>query len=613
MCDLKPLAFILLATLSIVGCSPSEPTGKGSLENFPDELTKTEYDALTNEQKYAVSNKLMTTMFQGIPVADFYDLSQGMDNLALSSAGENLLSDTKKAVITSLSEEDRVFNDMVITGFNDIGGDRSINSKFALFNRGILVEDWPKQQPMARMMQFPLSKETFDYYVAYILVNTILFAPAEEIDSATIRDVQKVFNKLYDDLRKNRTMSEIISRHQRTQENWRRFRSPEDNTREMIEIYLGLFDRDEDVPRASIACQDLYLTDADNDYELLSTGFANTEPQFVLDTFVTSCGDFYDVVANHPLVVPRMATVLTEYFFFSSTSDVRAAMVGKILSGGPSTFQDIVKTIIFSKEYLLNNERPKSFEENFFGMAHQTKWRPYTEVLRDLTREAGENGEQKVSLSNMGWATMTLKLGRFTGVPLDALSFANYHRALRETILVDGTGGASGSCGNTRSESSNTRFTSANCEWREGLGLILPEEPIDPALREDENGDLLTSQPLEEELDKYAVDLAEYNRRLVVYEQVQALSLDEYFDYLFMAVASRKASDIEKADLIQLIREEKTGGSAYIREDADQNLFIFVNENSTDRDGRTFYDEVARVTFDYLSRLPETYYYHKIN
>jgi len=79
MCNLKPLAFTLLATLSIVGCSPNAPTGRGSLENFPDELTKAEYDALSNEQKYAVSNKLMTTMFQGIPVADFYDLSQGMD------------------------------------------------------------------------------------------------------------------------------------------------------------------------------------------------------------------------------------------------------------------------------------------------------------------------------------------------------------------------------------------------------------------------------------------------------------------------------------------------------------------------------------------------------
>ncbi len=616
MCNLKPLAFILLATLSIVGCSPDAPTGKSSLENFPDELTKAEYDALTNEQKYAVSNKLMTTMFQGIPVADFYDLSQGMDNLALSSAGENLLSDTKNAVITPLSEKERVFNDMIITGYNDIGGDRSINSKFALFdNKGILVDDWPKQQPIARMMQYPLSKETFDYYVAYILVNTILFAPAEEIDSASILDVSKVFNKLYDDLRRNRTMSEIISRHQRTQENWRRFRSPEDNTREMIEIYLGLFDRDEDVPRASIACQNLFLTDADRNYELMDTGTINTVPQFVLDTFVTSCGDFYDVVANHPLVVPRMATVLTEYFFFSSTSEVRAAMVEKILSGGPTTFQDIVKTIIFSKEYLLNNERPKSFEESFFGMAHQTKWRPYKALLQDLTvdEEDSPNRQQKVSLRNMGWATMRLKLGRFTGVPLDALSFANYHRGLREAILVDGDNGASESCGNTRSESSNSQIASSDCEWREGLGLILPEEPLDPALREDENGDLLTSQPLEEELDKYAADLAEYNRRLEVYEQVQALSLDEYFDYLFMSIVSRKASDVEKADLIQLIREEKTGGSAYIREDINQNLFVFVNENSTNRSNRTFYDEVARVVFDYLSRLPETYYYHKIN
>jgi len=524
-----------------------------------------------------------------------------------------LLSDTKKAVITPLPEKERLLNDMIITGYNDIGGDRSINSKFALFNKGTLVEDWPKQQPMARMMQFPLSKETFDNYVAYILVNTILFAPAEEIDSASIRDVQKVFNKLYDDLRKNITMQQIISRHQRTQENWRRFRSPEDNTREMIEIYLGLFDRDEDVPRASIACQNLYLTDADDNYELLATTDINTEPQFVLDTFVTSCGDFYDVVANHPLVVPRMATVLTEYFFFNSTSDVRAAMVGKILSGGPSTFQDIVKTIIFSKEYLLNNERPKSFEESLFGIAHQTKWRPYKSLLRDLTAEAKDKGQQKVSLSNMGWSTMTLKLGRFTGVPLDALSFANYHRALRETILVDGDNGSSQSCSGTKSESDNKSFATTDCEWREGLGLILPEEPEDPALREDENGDLLTSQPLEEELEKYAVDLAEYNRRLAVYEQVQTLSLNEYFDYLFMSIVSRKASDIEKADLIQLIREETTGGNAYIREDINQNLFIFVNENSTSRASRTFYDEVARVTFDYLSRLPETYYYHKIN
>ena len=609
MRNLKPLAFTLLASFSFLGCSPDTPTGTSSLVNFPGELSKAEYNALTNEQKYAVSNKLMSTMFKGIPVTDFYDLSKGMNNLALKPAGENLLGDTKNALVTPLTEKERLLRDMIIAGYEDIGGDRSINSKFALRDdKGLLVEDWPKQQPMARMMEFPLSKESFDYYVAYILVNTILFAPAEEIDSATIRDVQKVFNKLYDDLRNNRTMQEIIARHQRTQENWRRFRSPEDNTREMIEIYLGLFDRDDDVPRASIACQDLYLTDDDANYELLSTGFANTEPQFVLDTFVTSCGDFYDVVANHPLVVPRMVTVLVQYFFFNSTSAHRDAMVSQVLSGGPKTFQDIVKSIIFSKDYLLNNERPKSFEENFFGLAHQSKWRPYTQILRDLTREADTTGEKRVSLSNMGWPTMTLKLGRFTGVPLDALSFANYHRALRETILVDATDGANGSCDGLEPDSRNKIFGSTKCDWREGMGLILPTEPVHPSLRDDGNG-VLTSEPLAEELAKYEVDLAEYNRRLTAYDEVQALSLNEYLDYLFMTVVNRKASDIEKTDLIQIIRDEKD----YIREDIDQNLYVFVNENSTNRAGRTNYDEVAKVVFDYLSRLPETYYYKKIN
>ncbi len=611
MCNFKSLAFILLAALSLLACSPDAPTGKSALVNYPGELTKAEYDALSNEQKYAVSNKLMSTMFRGIPVADFYDLSKGMNNLTLKSAGVNLITDTKQALSKSMTEEERVLHDMIIMGYEDIGGDRSISSKFEILDRNdLLVEDWPKQQPLARIMQFPLSKEVFDNYVAYILVNTILFAPAEEIDSTTIRDVQKVFNKLYDDLRTKKTIQQIVARHQRTQENWRRFRSPEDNTREMIEIYLGLFDRDDDVPRASIACKDLYLTDDDNDYELLSTGFPNTEPQYVLDTFVTSCGDFYDVVANHPRVVPRMATVLVEYFFFESSSDERAAMVQQILSAGPTTFQEIVKSIIFSKKYLLNTERPKSFEENFFGLAQQTKWRPYRRVLRDITAEVGDRDINiTASMANMGWPTMTLKLGRFTGVPLDALSFANYHRALREMLLVDGTDGANGGCGNANSAANNRNLTSTECDWREGLGLIEPLEPVHPTERTDDNDVILTSQPLEEELAKYAVDIVEYQRQLAVYEQVQALSLNELYDYLFMGMVNRKASDIEKADLTSLIQDTKN----YIRENNKQELYVYVSETNTDRDARTNYDEVAKVVFDYLSRLPETYYYHKIN
>lgn len=621
MHNFKPLALILLTSAFLWGCSADTPTGKSALEKFPGELTKAEYDALSDEQKYSVSNKLMSSMFRGIPVADFYDLSKGMNNLELKSAGRNLIDDTKRALSTPLTQKQRNFSDMLIMGYDDIGGDRSISSKYAITEtvNGAqrLVEDWPKQQPMARMMEFPLSKETFDNYVAYVLVNTILFAPAEEIDSTTIRDVQKVFNKLYDDLRSNRSIQEIVSRHQRSQENWRRFRSPEDNTREMIEIYLGLFDRDEDVPRASKACQDLYLTDADDDYELLSTGFANTEPQYVLDTFVTSCGDFYDVVAGHPLVTPRMVTVLVEYYFFGSTGEERAAMVEQVLSGGPTTFQEIVKSIIFSKEYLINTERPKSFEENFFGLAHQSKWRPYKRVLQDLTKEAEDDNVNQASLSNMGWPTMTLKLGRFTGVPLDALSFANYHRGLREIILVDGTDGANGACNDIEELDDNVRADGSSgggggnskCDWSDGLGLIEPIEPVHPLERTDDNGDILLSKPLEEELVKYEADEKEYLRKKDVYEHVHNLSVNEFLDYLFMGVVARKASNIEKADLISLIQDNKT----YIREDSDEELFIFINENTTDRASRTNYDEVAKVVFDYLSRLPETYYHHKIN
>ncbi|MCW9047998.1 MAG: hypothetical protein OQK46_07955 [Gammaproteobacteria bacterium] len=609
MHNLKPLALILLTSAFLWGCTADTPSGKSALDNFPGELTKAEYDALSNEQKYTVSNKLMSSMFRGIPVADFYDLSKGMSNLELKSAGRNLIDDTKRALSTPLTQNQRNLSDMIIMGYDDIGGDRSISSKYAVTENDRLVEDWPKQQPMARMMEFPLSKESFDNYVAYVLVNTILFAPAEEIASTTIRDVQKVFNKLYDDLRNNRSIQEIISRHQRSQENWRRFRSPEDNTREMIEIYLGLFDRDDDVPRAAKACQDLYLTDADDDYELLSTGFANTEPQYVLDTFVTSCGDFYDVVAGHPLVTPRMVTVLVEYYFFGSTGEERAAMVEQVLSGGPTTFQEIVKSIIFSKEYLVNTERPKSFEENFFGLAHQTKWRPYKRVLQDLTKEAGDRNVNQASLSNMGWPTMTLKLGRFTGVPLDALSFANYHRGLREIFLVDATDGANGACDDIDALDSNVNANNSKCDWSDGLGLIEPVEPVHPSERTDGSGNPLLSEPLDEELVKYEVDHKEYLRRLDVYEQVHNLSVNEYLDYLFMGVVSRKASDIEKADLISLIQDNKT----YIREDSDQELYIFINENSSNRVSRTNYDEVAKVVFDYLSRLPETYYHRKIN
>jgi hypothetical protein len=84
-----------------------------------------------------------------------------------------------------------------------------------------------------------------------------------------------------------------------SQENWRRFRSPEDNTREMMEIFLRRF-KDEEVPKAALACKNWSLTGQDQGYQFVIDFDENTEPQNTLDTNVTTSWDFYRAIAEHP-------------------------------------------------------------------------------------------------------------------------------------------------------------------------------------------------------------------------------------------------------------------------------------------------------------------------
>ena len=569
---IKPLAITLAASLAVWGCSPETPTANHN-ETYPGELSAAEYNKLTDEQKYQVSNKLLGTMFRGMPVDEFFDISNGMDNLSLKG-GANLLGDTKRALSSDLTEEDRNYYDKVITDIDD----EDNNSLFEIdFNVNDDDFEWPKQLPLARMYAYPLSKDTFDNWIAYVLTNTILFSPAEEIDSTTSRDVQKVFDKLREDLRQNKTIREIIARHQLSQENWRRFRSPEDNTREMIEIYLGLFDRDADVPKASKACQNLYLTDDDGGYELISNGFINTEPQYVLDTYVTTCKDFYDVVASHPLVIPRVTTVLVEYFFYERSGEERGQIVNRIVSANPTTFQQIFKSILFSREYLINNERPRSSEESFFSTAHQMDWKPYRNSLNEMTDDLGT-----LSFKQMGWPVMSLKLGRFTGVPLDALSFANYHRGVREKLMLGRTG--DGGCSSETNTSSDTR-----CRWTNGLGLTVRSEPAEPAADATEQAMVMYQY----EVDRLA-KLTERN------ERVMNLGVRDYINYLFLTSLRRTASETEMTELLDLCMNVEN----FIDQDVDSGELSIRNDR---------HDEIAQVVFDYASRLPEFYYFKVIN
>ncbi|MDH5423583.1 MAG: hypothetical protein OEY29_01145 [Gammaproteobacteria bacterium] len=542
MNTLKYLSLLLAFYLS--GCSPYDPSSdlppndlfQNSVSGKAAPLTKTEFNALTPEQQYRVANKLLGTMFRGVSVHDFFDLSLGMNNLSVKD--HDFLNTTAVRLITSIPTVDDIIplDELNIDEYKDKIG--RLGTFGSLFQISPLAEGAPQEVALAHTTQLPLSADSFNNWIAYILANSILFSPAEEIDSTSALDTQVVYNRLVDQLSTGSSISSMIFTHEQSAQNWRRFRSPEDNTREMIEIYLGKFvpepdgDEQNDVVNASIACQDLYLSDGEDGlpiYQLVSNGNYNTEAVTVLGAKVTTCNDFYTLVSQRADAIPRMISTIVEILMLDRSADVRAAMIEAINDAGPQTFQDIFSAIIFSKEYLLYTERAKSFEENFYNMTARLKYElPANHFINTASCSNNNNDCSNVQtfLGNMNWPSMTNKLGRLAGVPLDTLSFAHYHRGFRENMVI---------------------FTANYNE-----GLIDNPNTIQPDLKDTNSG--VTASTI-----------------------VSTMSDPEFLDYLFMSMLERKADTDEIAALTPLMTTKVAS---------------------------------ARIVLDYISRLPEQYYFN---
>jgi len=395
----------------------------------------------------------------------------------------------------------------------------------------------------------------FVHWMAYVLMNTIMFSPAEEMESTDYTDVQNMYRFLVTHLEDRTPIRQVVRSNLSTLARWRVSRSAENHALEAYELYLGLFETEEDSYRGGIACKDLYLTDASDDYLIRRTDFPNTTPQLILQNqYVTNCDDLYEVIAGHPLLIPRVVEVIFNYFadLRADNLDYRQRLINSIASSNPQTFEDIFTAILFSKEYLLNIERPRSFEENLLPTLEALKWHPSenaSELGRDIFRNMTEDGDSsQINMDGMGWAPAKYKIGRLPDVPLDGLSFANYHKSMREFVLR------------------NTSFYNPSTNNENFLF--------------DENADLKTF--------------------------VESMSLNDFVDYLFISALQRKASSTEKTDLIG-IYETGVNSSGNI-----------VNHLTTDTDGNKIvrsssYDDVAQITFDYISRLPEFYYFRSVN
>ncbi len=419
------ISIILVLVFQLAACGSGGGSGSGDsngsgggsqVAESLERLSDADYNALTEEDKFGVSNKVMAALFKGVAPAEFFNLGAGVAAQALQSQ-ENYVS--------------KIENDLS-KPVNETQYRNRIKQKYEFDEN-----QEPIQYQLALLYEVPLSKNYFELWMAYQLCNTILFSPAVELDTVVYEDARRVFERLLNMIRQGNSIRQIAYEHMISQENWRRFRSPEDNTREMMEIFLKRF-MDAEVPLAAMACKNWSLEEKDEEYLLVIGSEKNTEPVQILDTTVVECTEFYRAVADHADLIPTVAATLVDIFFFGYLPEDKAKIVDDIVEDDPVTFNDIFQNIIFSKEFLLNVERPKQFEEVFFSLTDRLDWYANKGFFKNLNRVSGSSTFP--SLNNMNQAAMTYKLGRQMSLPLDTLSFAFYHQAVREKLLIDRKG-----------------------------------------------------------------------------------------------------------------------------------------------------------------------------
>jgi hypothetical protein len=554
----------LLASLVLVGCSPGQDGGGSSssggftVTGYAAPLSDSEYNSLSPEQQYAVLNKLLGTIYKGMPVDEFFNVSAGLTNPQVQFTDG--LRNIRTALRTDMDASARAAIDASIVGLDSEGNE---NDQLAIYS---FDEDRPRALPLARIHEYPLSRDGFVTWMAYFMANTILFSPALEYESTDIVNVQNVVRRLSIGIGNDLTVRQLIAQQLPTIDRWRVSRSPQNHALEAYELYLGLFDTEEDSREGGIACGDLYLTDEDEGYQLARTDFPNTTPQYILDDVfeITTCDDFHAVIAGHPLVLPRVTEVIINYLMDGRTQTDRLNMIESIVGSGAETFEQIFTAIIFSREYLLNTERPKSFEESLMALLSTLKWdvrRNFAEVDDRIFDRLTSSPNDTIYLGHMGWDSMALKIGRMPFVPMDALSFSNYHKAVREELL-------------RQHESYRGSMVTVNME--------------------DANGDINGVDMIAEGL-VYGDD---GDGNLETLQYIADLSPQEYVDLLFLTALARRATAVEMTDLIDYL------DNVVNHLEMDNGRLDVINNR---------HDEIAQEVLDYISRLPEFYYVKTVN
>lgn len=363
------------------------------------QLNDSEFNMLSNAQKLQVSNKLLRTLFFGYPLNE---LQEKIDS-------DYFIGGVKNGIKEELTDKAWLENHILD------------EDKFKQYSR------YHEPQVINILSRFYAMKYLDSYFlknwIAYILTQTILFSPAYELESTHTPNISGVYNRIVLFLNEEGGMRYITYVHMMSEDNWRRFRSPEDNGREMLEIYQ-LDMNDSHVPIAGQALQNWKLN---TDSDTLEVGLnQNTKPLSLFGTTIYNGDDFYRELVNSDLFTKGVTKRLVDFFFPEVTDIKKQQITNTIVSSQPEKWQDILLQIIFSEEYLLHNQRAQSAEETFFSLAKKMNYKHRDSTFYYL----------KEKMEDMHQATMKYKLGKLERVPQDTLSFAHYHQFIREQILL---------------------------------------------------------------------------------------------------------------------------------------------------------------------------------
>lgn len=363
------------------------------------------FNSLSDENKMIVADKLLSTFYFGIPKEELITL---IESGVFISTINNMIRSTTNDLALVENRLNNSGNDAQYE-FNFTDSAAGAKEVAKILARFYVLED--------------LDKEYINYWSAYVLASTIMFSPAYELPSSQDPNIERVYSSLVRAFRDEYTIEYSTFLHMISEDNWRRFRSPEDNGREMLEVFLQDFN-DDLVPIAAQALKNWHL---DGDHDTLVIGLdENTQPLQIYGFNIVDGYDFYAALVKASHFNQQVTSRLVNIYFPTFTRAEKNTIISSIVSSNPNTWKDILLQIVFSERYLNDSDKTKGFEELFFSLGKKIHYKHRKNVFNAIAQE----------LESMNQSSMKYKLGRYVEVPLDTQSFITYHKTIRERLLI---------------------------------------------------------------------------------------------------------------------------------------------------------------------------------